>query len=178
MASTPTFVPSTGAAARLGAPVPAARTCARRAAPRRAPASTVRMGAGLPPPPPSSDGGEGGHPSDADSARGRLERQLLLTLVPTNVHADGAPKDGRTGCLWCAGSGRAKCTWCKGTGTRTETVLKSWAELTQDIDNALAGEPVPQPTTVPVQCSCCKGTTEMRCVKCRGSGTGSYGHAY
>ncbi|OSX74701.1 hypothetical protein BU14_0272s0019 [Porphyra umbilicalis] len=130
MASTPTFVPSTGAAARLGAPVPAARTCARRAAPRRAPASTVRMG------------------------------------------------DGRTGCLWCAGSGRAKCTWCKGTGTRTETVLKSWAELTQDIDNALAGEPVPQPTTVPVQCSCCKGTTEMRCVKCRGSGTGSYGHAY
>lgn len=177
-------MPSTGSVlVGHDAPSPCACTC--RALPRRslpaAAAPAVRMAAGAPAPPPGDDG-----PSDAadsgngegDQLRGRLERQLLLTLVPTNVHADGAMKDGRTSCLWCAGSGRSKCTWCKGTGTRLQTVLKSWAELTEDIDNALAGQPVPQPETVPVRCSCCDGTREMRCSKCRGSGTGSYGHAY
>lgn len=184
MESIPTFVPSTGAA--LGgphAPSPCAYTC--RALPRRSlPAvarPAVRMATGAPAPPPGDGGSSdaaGNGDGEGDQLRGRLERQLLLTLVPTNVHKDGAMKDGRTSCLWCAGSGRCKCTWCKGTGTRLQTVLKSWAELTEDIDNALAGQPVPQPETVPVRCSCCDGTREMRCSKCRGSGTGSYGHAY
>lgn len=178
----PTFVPQTGVV--LGgsdAPSPAACTC--RALPRRSlPAAVppaVRMAAGAPAPPPG-DGGtsDAADKGDGDQLRGRLERQLLLTLVPINVHEDGTMKDGRTSCLWCAGSGRCKCTWCKGTGTRLQTVLKSWAELTEDIDNALAGQPVPQPETVPVRCSCCDGTREMRCSKCRGSGTGSYGYAY
>lgn len=182
MESIPTFVPSTGVA--LGGALPAC-ACTCRSQPRRglrasAPA-TVRMAAGAPAPPPGDGGARDAADSgseDGNQLRDRLERQLLLTLVPTNVHEDGVMKDGRTSCLWCAGSGRSRCTWCKGTGTRMQTVLKSWAELTEDIDNALAGQPVPQPETVPVRCSCCDGTREMRCSKCRGSGTGSYGHAY
>ena len=107
--------------------------------------------------------------------RAKLEKMFKGTLEP-NVG-----KTGQCECIWCGGTKKRRCSWCEGKGYRMELRTKSWEEISEDIARMQAtGEPMPMPErdAIPVQCSACSGTKKLRCAYCRGSGIGSYGHAY
>lgn len=88
--------------------------------------------------------------------------------------------DGKCACIWCDGTKQRRCSWCEGKGVRHEMVTKSWEELSRDIERIQSGElaRMEEPEKIPVRCSACSGSKKLRCAYCRGSGVGSYGHAY
>lgn len=108
-------------------------------------------------------------------SRAAFEQMLKLELTPKS------DSKGQCKCIWCDGTKQRKCSWCDGKGVRYEIVNKTWEQLRMDIERMQkSDDPVPleEPKRVPVQCSACSGTKKLRCAYCRGSGIGSYGHAY
>lgn len=125
---------------------------------------------------PQSDAGEA-YPSEnhVQQARDYFDKTWHLVLVPTKS------KRGECDCIWCQGTKMRKCSWCAGKGYRFEYIEKSWEELSTDLERMQSGEklePMKEMPKVKVECSACSGTKQLRCGYCRGSGVGSYGHAY
>lgn len=90
-------------------------------------------------------------------------------------------RNGQCDCIWCNGTKERRCSWCNGSGVRYELINKSWEEIKDDIarmKNSSEPQPLPEPKKIPVTCSACSGSKKLRCAYCRGSGIGSYGHAY
>lgn len=152
----PTAMTNNIAAFATGTPLPVRSGRARtRRGPRRPPAAQL-MDA----------------PDESDE-RGRLERSFRAEMTPK------AGSRGECTCIWCNGAKMRRCSWCGGRGTRQEFVNKSWEELAEDIKAMQEGAPVPKEMPkVDVVCSACSGAKQLRCGYCRGSGIGSYGHAY
>lgn len=115
----------------------------------------------------------GGEDKDIAKMRQQFEKSLKVDLKAKKG------KDGKCTCIWCDGTAKRKCTWCKGKGYREEIVHNSWEQLALDIQKMEEeGTPMEEAKTMKVQCSACSGTKQLRCIYCRGSGIGSYGHAY
>lgn len=133
-------------------------------------------GASSPPPPPSSgDQGNGKQEGEGLSgAQATLEKLLSVEMKPSEG------RDGQCPCIWCNGTKQRRCSWCEGKGVRHEIITKSWEELSSDIEKLQSGEAtfMEAPQKIPVTCSACSGSKKLRCAYCRGSGIGSYGHAY
>lgn len=127
----------------------------------------MRASGAAPPPPPDGSG--------LEERRGNLERLMNLEMVPTKGNR------AECACIFCGGAKVRKCSWCAGRGFRRELKKRTWDELQTDIKAMQANpasanmEDMPK---VDVQCTVCTGTKMMRCAYCRGSGVGSYGHAY
>lgn len=121
--------------------------------------------------------------SDGESQQDRYIKQakvVLEKLLEKDIEAKPG-KDGRCECIWCNGRKKRKCSWCNGKGVRYELAQKSWEDIAMEIEKMRENkdlEPQKELEKVPVQCSACSGTKELRCAYCRGSGIGSYGHAY
>lgn len=115
---------------------------------------------------------------DLDHMRSALEHALRCELTPRTAQG----RTGQCACIWCGGSKERRCSWCDGRGVRYEVAEKSWDELAEDLKRMQAGggepQPMREPVKIPVQCSACGGSKKLRCAYCRGSGIGSYGHAY
>lgn len=132
-----------------------------------------------PPPKAVTDGPDdskaNGDDGQLGESRAAMERLFILELTPKGKNR------GQCKCIWCEGTKQRKCSWCEGKGYRHEMIKKTWEELSRDIERMQkSDEPVPleEPQRIPVTCSACSGTKKLRCAYCRGSGTGSYGHAY
>lgn len=110
-----------------------------------------------------------------ESSRMALEKMLKADMKSSTG------SEGQCECIWCHGTKERRCSWCDGKGFRHEMVQKTWEELSEDIEKMQASpepQPMKLPEKVPVQCSACSGSKKLRCAYCRGSGIGSYGHAY
>lgn len=113
-----------------------------------------------------------------EESRAELEKMLAMDVVSSTTPSS---KTGTCECIWCNGTKERKCSWCDGQGVRQELMYKSWEEISIDIERMQRDdEPTPMeaPKKINVQCSACNGTCKLRCAYCRGSGIGSYGHAY
>lgn len=122
---------------------------------------------------PSNPRENGGDDEALERSRSAFESMLSLELKPKSG------KNGQCNCIWCGGTKLRKCSWCDGKGYRNEFVQKSWEQLSLDIEKMQTeGETFEPPEKVPVQCTACSGSKKLRCAYCRGSGIGSYGHAY
>lgn len=141
---------------------------------RRPPVATTDLPP--PPPPPNNNNNNNANNNNDDSPlsnqRSALERTFRLTLTPTGS------RTGQCTCIWCQGSKVRKCSWCGGKGYREEIVNKSWEELANDIERMHRDGSIDEPSRVRVECAACGGAKTLRCIYCRGSGVGSYGHAY
>jgi hypothetical protein len=110
--------------------------------------------------------------SDGAGKRAELERLFKMDLSESSK--------GKCDCVWCSGSGRRPCAWCDGNGQRDEFLMQTWESLGRDIDARMDGstDRIELPERVPTVCSACEGSKMLRCAYCKGSGIGSYGHAY